>query len=45
MSKRILLDTNILVYSRDEASTFFGQVGEAIKGIKPFTPQLWKEII
>lgn len=33
MSKRILLDTNILVYSRDEASTFFGQVGEAIKGL------------
>lgn len=33
MSKRVLLDTNILVYSRDEASPFYGQVCEAIKGL------------
>jgi hypothetical protein len=33
MPDRVLLDTNILVYSRDEASPFFGQVCEALKGL------------
>lgn len=33
MSERVLLDTNILVYSRDEASPFYGQVCETIKGL------------
>ena len=33
MNKLIFLDTNILVYSKDEASPFFGQVCEALKGM------------
>lgn len=33
MNKRIVLDTNILVYSKDEASPFFSQVCEALKGL------------
>ncbi len=33
MNKRVFLDTNILVYSKDEASPFFGHVCEALKGL------------
>jgi len=33
MPERVLLDTNILVYSRDEGSPFFGQVCEALQGL------------
>ena len=33
MNKPVFLDTNILVYSKDETSPFFGQVCEALKGL------------
>ncbi len=33
MNKLVFLDTNILVYSKDEASPFFGQACEALEGL------------
>lgn len=33
MTQSVFLDTNILVYSRDEASPFFGQTCEALQGL------------
>lgn len=33
MVTRVLLDTNILVYSRDEASPFFASTVKALKNI------------
>ena len=32
MNKLVFFDTNILVYSKDEASPFFGHVCESLKG-------------
>lgn len=33
MTERVFIDTNILVYSRDEASPFFPSVREALRGL------------
>ncbi len=33
MADRIFIDTNILVYSRDEGSPFFNKVTDALKGL------------
>ena len=33
MNKLVFLDTNILVYSKDETSPFFSPVCEALKGL------------
>lgn len=33
MSGRVFVDTNILIYSKDEASPFFNQVSEALRGL------------